>query len=186
MSNFTPLLERNEGFALTGAHAGLTPVPKHKVVIVTCMDGRVDPAHILGVQPGDAFVMRNAGGRVTDQVMRDIALVATLAEIQLRDAAPPFEVAVIQHTACGTGVLADPDFGPAFARNILADEESLADQAVTDPSVTVVTDVAKLTSSSLLPARWSVSGHTYDIDTGLMSTVVPASTAGAVMPDKNA
>jgi carbonic anhydrase len=177
MSNITPLLERNKEFARTGTHVGLTPVPKYKVFVVTCMDGRVDPAHILGVEPGGALVMRNAGGRVTDEVIREVAFIAILTETLFGEAAPPFEVAVIHHTACGTGYLADPEFRHTFAGRIHADEDSLADEAVTDPRVTVQVDVDKLTSSSLLPAHWSVSGHVYDVDTGLVSTVVPSNSA---------
>ena len=173
MSNITPLLERNEDFARTGAHVGLTPVPKYKVMVVTCMDGRVDPAHILGVDPGDALVLRNAGGRVTSEVIREVAFIATLTETLFGDEAPPFEVAVIHHTACGSGFLADPEFRHNFAARIHADEDDLADEAVTDPSVTVRIDVDKLAASSLLPAHWSVSGHVYDVETGLVSTVQP-------------
>ena len=102
MSNISPLLERNKEFARTGAHTGLTPVPKYKVFVVACMDGRVDPAHILGIDPGDALVMRNAGGRVTDEVIREVAFIATLTETLFGDDAPPFEVAVIHHTRCGS------------------------------------------------------------------------------------
>ena len=171
MSNISPLLERNKEFARTGAHTGLTPIPKYRVFVVACMDGRVDPAHILGIDPGDALVMRNAGGRVTDEVIREVAFIATLTETLFGDDAPPFEVAVIHHTGCGSSFLADPDFRHAFAARIHADEDSLADQAVTDPGATVQIDVDKLTSSTLLPAQWSVSGHVYDIETGLVTTI---------------
>ena len=143
MSNLSPLLERNKEFARSGVHVGLTPIPNLQVFVITCMDGRVDPAHILGVDPGDALVMRNAGGRVTDEVIREVAFISSLTETLFGDAAPPFEVAVIHHTACGTGFLADPDFRHTFAGRIHTDEDSLADQAVTDPSAT----------ASMLPAR---------------------------------
>jgi hypothetical protein len=88
MSNISPLLERNKEFARTGVHIGLAPVPKYKVFVVTCMDGRVDPAHILGVDSGDALVMRNAGGRVTDEVIREVAFIATLTETLFAEDAP--------------------------------------------------------------------------------------------------
>ncbi len=186
MSNISPLLEHNKEFARTGAHVGLTPVPKYKVFVVSCMDGRVDPAHILGLDPGDALVMRNAGGRVTDEVIREVAFIAALTESLFGDAAPSFEVAVIHHTACGTGFLADPDFRRTFAARIHANEDGLADQAVTDPSATIQIDVDRLTSSSLVPAQWSVSGHVYDVDTGIVSTVSPASSVAYGHPDMKA
>ena len=83
------------------------------MLIVTCLDHRVDPAIVLGLQLGDAPVIRNAGGRVTQAVIDDIAYLAFLAE-QLfggQGAADRlFEVAVVHHTQCGTGLLADPGF----------------------------------------------------------------------------
>src|SRR5690349_16845935 len=112
MTKMTPLLERNEHFAATYTPGPLGP-PATQVVIVTCLDHRVDPATILGLQLGDALVSRNAGGRVTQAVIEDVAYLAFLAE-QLfsgQDTADGlFEVAVVHHTQCGTGFLADPGF----------------------------------------------------------------------------
>src|SRR6202034_2188820 len=104
MTRMTPLLERNEQFA-----SGYTPMelglPAAQVLIVTCLDHRVDPAIVLGLQLGDAPVIRNAGGRVTPAVIDDIAFLAFLAE-QLSGGQGStdrlFEVAVIHHTQCGT------------------------------------------------------------------------------------
>ncbi len=173
MSNLQPLLERNRAFAGTGAHEGLTPLPKHMIFVVTCIDGRVDPAHILGAELGDALVLRNAGGRVNGEVINEIAFIAALTEQLFGDDAPAFEVVVLHHTACGSGMLADDEFRRAFAARIGADENELADQAVTDPTQTVRADVDRLAASPLVPDRVSVSGHVYDVETGLVATVVP-------------
>src|SRR5260221_6000884 len=112
MTRMTPLLDRNEQFARTYTAAALG-LPAAQVVVVACLDHRVDPAIVLGLQLGDAPVIRNAGGRVTQAVIEDIAFLAFLVE-QLSGAqdAPDtlFEVAVVQHTQCGTGFLADPAF----------------------------------------------------------------------------
>src|SRR5215472_162589 len=111
MTRMTPLLERNEQFARTYTPLALGPAAA-QVLIVTCLDHRVDPAIVLGLQLGDAPVIRNAGGRVTPAVIEDIAFLAFLAGQlfgdQLADAL--FEVAVIHHTQCGTSFLADPGF----------------------------------------------------------------------------
>ena len=155
-------------FELGGSAAGL---------LVTCMDGRVDPAHILGAELGDALVMRNAGGRVTGEVIDEIAFIATLTETMFGDEAPPFEVAVIHHTGCGTGFLADEIFRHTYADRIGADEADLASHAVTDPTASVRADVDLLLATPGLPARVSVTGHVYDIDTGLVTTVVPLASA---------
>lgn len=174
MSNFGPLLERNRAFAASDAHVGIAASPNHQVMVVTCMDHRVDPAHMLGIELGDAMVLRNAGGRVDDSVVDEILFIATLTETVFGENAPPFEVAVVHHTQCGTGYLADPAFRADYAGRIGADEEALAAVAVVDPEVTVRADVERILSSSAVPTRVSVSGHVYDLDTGLVTTVEPA------------
>src|SRR5690242_20939380 len=106
MTRITPLLERNEQFArdYTAPALGL---PAAQLIVVSCLDHRVDPAIVLGLRLGDAPVIRNAGGRVTPAVIEDIAFLAFLAGQlfgdQLADAL--FEVAVIHHTQCGTSFL---------------------------------------------------------------------------------
>jgi carbonic anhydrase len=172
MSNLNPLLERNHAFAKTGSHEQLTPKPKHQLVVLACMDQRVDPAHILGIELGDALVLRNAGGRVTDAVIQDVTLVALLAETMLGDEAPAFEIAVIHHTECGTKFLSDDNFRRNFADRIGVNEHDLATGAVTDPVLSVVIDVETLLASPLGSGRLSVSGHVYDVMTGLITTVV--------------
>src|SRR5947209_13832048 len=111
MTKMSPLLERNKQFAAVYTPGPLGP-PAAQVVIVTCLDHRVDPAITLGLQLGDAPVIRNAGGRVTPAAISDIAYLAFLAEQLFGDqvADDLFEVAVVHHTQCGTGFLADPGF----------------------------------------------------------------------------
>ena len=157
MSNLNPLLDRNQAFAATGAHEGLTPIPTQQLIVVTCMDGRVDPAHILGVELGDALVLRNAGGRVTHDVLQEIAFVGAVTEMMFGDEAEPFEVAVIHHTACGSGFLADPGFRATLSARTGADDQTLADAAVTDPFESVQRDLKLLAESPLLPLKASIS-----------------------------
>ena len=176
MTRMTPLLERNEQFARTYTPAPLGP-PAAQVLIVTCLDHRVDPAIMLGLQLGDALVIRNAGGRVTQAVISDIAYLAYLAG-QLfggQDAdAELFEVAVVQHSQCGTGFLADPGFRQQAAEATGADEAALEASAVADPHITVAADVERLLASPLLPPQMTVSGHVYDVETGRVTTVLDA------------
>ncbi len=177
MSKLDPLLERNRAFARTGAHDGLPLAPAQQVFVVTCIDARVDPAHILGIDLGDAFVLRNVGGRVTDDVIDQIAFVGALTEPKSGDDVPPFEVMVIHHTSCGTGRLADDGFRRSFAARIDADEADLANLAVTDPVESVSHDVEKLLASPVVPNGVAVSGHVYDLETGLVEPVVSARVA---------
>jgi len=176
MTRMTPLLERNEQFARTYTPAALG-LPASQVVVVTCLDHRVDPAIVLGLQLGDAPVIRNAGGRVTRAVIDDIAYLAFLAEQlfggQLEDGRL-FEVAVIHHTQCGTGFLADPGFRHQAAEATGLAEAALEASVVADPHATVQADVERLLTSPLLSPKVSVSGHVFDIATGRVTTVVDA------------
>ncbi len=174
MSNLRPLLERNRAFAATGAHAGLAIMPRQQVFLVTCLDPRVDPAAFLGLELGDAPVIRNAGGRITEAVINDIAFISYLARTMIPDG-PLFEVAVIHHTGCGTGFLADTGFRSAFAARTGLDEAALAAEAVVDPAATVRADVERLLSSPKVLPQISVSGHVYDLQTGLVTTIAEPS-----------
>ena len=176
MTRMTPLLERNEQFARTYTPVPLGPAAA-QVVIVTCLDHRVDPAITLGLRLGDAPVIRNAGGRVTPAVIDDIAYLAFLAEQLFAGQVAVdrlFEVAVVHHTQCGTGFLADPGFRHQAAEATGLDETALEATAVADPHTTVKADVERLLTSPLLSPKVSVSGHVYDIATGRVTTTVDA------------
>jgi len=170
----TPLLGYNEQFA-----RAFTPVPlglpAAQVIVVTCLDHRVDPAITLGLKLGDAPVLRNAGGRVTQPIIEEIAYLAFLGQRisggQLPDGSR-FEVVVIHHTQCGTSFLADPGFRREAAEATGVDEAVLAASAVADPQVTARADVERLLTSPLLPPKMGVSGHVYDIETGRVTTIV--------------
>jgi len=172
----TPLLERNEQFARAYTPAPLGP-PTAQVLVVTCLDHRVDPAIVLGLKLGEAPVIRNAGGRVTEPVIEDIAYIAFLAEQLFADQIAPdrlFEVAVIHHTQCGTSLLGDPGFRHQAAEATGQSEAALEAAAVVDPHVTVKADVERLLTSPKLSPKVSVSGHVYDIATGRVTTTVDA------------
>jgi carbonic anhydrase len=172
----TTLLERNEQFVRTYTPTALG-LPATPVVVVTCLDHRVDPAIVLGLQLGDAPVIRNSGGRVTQAVIDDIAFMTVLAE-RLRGnpsaADTLFEVAVIHHTQCGSGMLADPTFRRHTAEVTGLSEATLEAGAVTDPHATVKADVERLLASPALSPKISVSGHVYDVATGRVTTTVEA------------
>ena len=153
-SRMTPLLGHNEQFA-----RAFTPVPlglpAAQVILITCLDHRVDPAIILGLQLGDAVVIRNTGGRVTQAVIDDVAYLAFLAgQLFSGQVAADglFEVAVIHHTQCGTGLLADPGFRREASEATGVDGAALEASAVADPHITVAADVERLLASPLLAA----------------------------------
>ena len=136
--------------------------PNLRLFVITCLDPRTDPAHFLGLRLSDAIVVRNVGGRVTPEVINDVAFIGQLAESVIPDG-PLFEVAVIHHTQCGTGALADDAFRRRYAERIGADQSALREHAVLDPATTVKTDVARLRSASADLSADHVSGHVYDV-----------------------
>lgn len=165
-------LERNRRFAVAGGHQGAVVFPRLGLFVVTCLDPRVDPAHFLGLELSDAMVVRNVGGRVTPEVINDVAFIGQIAEGAIPEG-PLFEVAVIHHTQCGSGALADAQFRGRYAERIGAQEATLRDHAVIDPITTVSADVERLRSASAIAPRVTVSGHVYDVVAGLVETVVP-------------
>jgi len=175
MTKMTPLLERNEQFVRTYTPAALG-VPAQPVFLVTCLDHRVDPAIVFGLQLGDAPVIRNAGGRITQAVIDDIAYLGFLAGQLFGDQAADdlFEVAVVHHTQCGTGFLADPSYRRRAAEATGLSETALEAAAVADPHTTVRADVGRLLAAPSLSPKVSVSGHVYDIATGRLTTVLDA------------
>jgi carbonic anhydrase len=166
-------LERNHAFAAAGGQEGAVVFPQLRLFVITCLDPRVDPAHFLGLGLSDAMVVRNVGGRVTEEVINDVAFIGQLAEGALPEG-PLFEVAVIHHTQCGAGALADDAFRRRYAERIGSDEATLRDHAVLDPAVTVRSDVDRLRSAAAISPRIAVSGHVYDVVTGVVETAASA------------
>jgi carbonic anhydrase len=172
-ANIDRALERNRTFAAAGGHEGAVVFPNLRLFVITCLDPRVDPAHVLGLGLSDAIVVRNVGGRVTQEVINDVAFIGQIAEMMLADG-PLLEVAVIHHTQCGAAALADDEFRRRYAERIDAAESSLRERAVLDPIATVTHDVELLRSADAISPRIAVSGYVYDVLDGLVQTVVPS------------
>jgi carbonic anhydrase len=162
-------LPRNRAFAAAGGHEGAVVLPDLRLFVITCLDPRVDPAHVLGLELGDAIVVRNVGGRVTPEVIEDVAFISQIAENFFPDG-PLFEVAVIHHTQCGAGALADDGFRHRYAERIGTEEAALRERAVLDPAASVAADVARLRAAASVPARVRITGHVYDVTTGLVES----------------
>src|SRR5215472_5865318 len=148
-------------------------IPNLNLYIVTCIDCRVDPAQILGVRLGEALVQRNIGSRMTPAIIRDIAYIGYLVETKAPEG-PYFEVAIVHHTDCGSTLLADDELRHGFADLMRIDERTLADTPVLDPARTVQTDVNRVLWAQEVPESVRVSGHVYDVSTGLVTTIVDA------------
>ena len=169
MTTFDTLIECNRDFA---AHHFPKDVPlMPKAMIISCVDHRVDPAHVLGLGLGEAIVIRNIGGRITPATLDTMGMLGRIAQIGGGPPAGEFHLIVLQHTHCGiTRLDQDPDM---LASYFDIDKESLPAKAITDPRAAVAVDVAVLKSIPALPLNWLVSGLVYDVTTGLIEIVVP-------------
>ncbi len=175
VTTFTSLLERNRAFAETDAWRDM-PIPflpRQQSFVITCLDPRVDPAAFLQLGLGDAIVLRDIGGRVTPSVIEEVAYISYLVETKAPEDAPWFELAVIHHTDCGSALLADERLRRDFIQRSGFDEAAWAARPVVQPTQTVRTDVERLLSAPALSPKIKVSGHVYDLETGLVTTIVP-------------
>jgi carbonic anhydrase len=179
MSNVDDLVARNARFASTDAKDRVPAIPflpNSQVYLLTCIDPRVDPAHVLGLDLGDGIVARNVGGRVTDSVIADLAWISYLHEVKAPDA-PWFEVVVVHHTDCGSALMADAGLRAGFVERGFDDRE-LRRTAVVDPGATVADDVQRVVDAPAVSARIAVHGYVYDVASGLLSAVKRISARG--------
>ena len=167
------LLERNSTFAEAFA-PDATMMPTLGAMVITCADPRVDPAHILGLDRGEALVIRNVGGRVTPATMQTIALLGAIAQHEGVDpGAAGLEIIILQHTDCGITRLHDqPD---ALAYSFGVEPSELADRAIDDPRAAILVDLAVLRANPFLPAGVILTGLLYDIHTGHVERVADPS-----------
>jgi carbonic anhydrase len=179
MNRLNSMLERNKDFAAQQSAAGtLMPslpraLPNVKAIIIGCADMRVDPAHVLGIQPGEAVVIRNIGGRITPGLLEQLGLLGRIGEVagEAPGGGGEFHIIVLQHTDCGiTRLAGDPAM---LAHYFQIQEGELKQKAVTDPRTAVAGDVALLRGIPALPGEWLISGLVYDVATGLVEIVVP-------------
>ena len=180
MGTLDSLLERNKDLAARQSAAGTgmpslrRALPNVRAIIIGCADMRVDPAHVLGIKPGEAVVMRNIGGRITPGLLEQLGLLGRIGEVagEIPGGGGEFHIIVLQHTDCGiTRLAGDPAM---LARYFQLQEAELKTKAVTDPRAAVAVDVALLRAIPGLPGGWLVSGLVYDVATGLVEVVVPA------------
>lgn len=145
MSVTEVLLERNA--VHVAEHPGRTAAlePTLRALVLTCADHRVDPAHILGIQLNEAVVLRNAGGRVTPEVLHELALLVTIAAIE--ELGSGFELILLQHTDCGIARLGGPEHQNLLAGYFGIAPEDVPGRDVMHPVAAVQIDVEQLRES---------------------------------------
>jgi carbonic anhydrase len=155
------LLKNNEAFA--ASFSGPLPLPPAKhVAIVACMDARLDVYRVLGLNEGDAHVIRNAGGVVTDDGIRSLAISQRLIGTT--------EIVLIHHTDCGMLTFTDDDF-KASIRADTGIESHWSAESFPDLEADVTQSIARITSSPFVPNKESVRGFVFDVATGKLTEV---------------
>jgi carbonic anhydrase len=162
MSATNDFLAANEGYAETFTKGGRPMPPAKKVAVVACMDARIETGRLLGLEEGDAHVIRNAGGVVTDDVIRSLVISQRLLGTT--------EIVLIHHTDCGmltfkddslkTQIEEDTGLRPAFALEAFPDAEEDVRQSV-----------RRIESSPFVPHKDNIRGFVYDVETGRLGAV---------------
>ncbi len=178
MSDLQQLLDRNQQFAADYTN-DLSLMPRFSTIVLTCVDARIDPAHFLKLDLGDALVIRTAGGRVTNDVMLELGILWNMIKFVQGDNFSGLSLAVIQHTDCGYERLANPQLAAGLAQQMGLSAETISAMAVADHSGTLQTDIDRLRQSPHVSDDWVVSAHLYNVETGLVEEVTPPAPLGA-------
>ncbi len=171
MTEVSKLLDANRRFARGFAQGDAEAPPRRRVAVLTCMDARLHPERFLGLDIGDAHVIRNAGGRASDDAIRSLVISSWLLGTR--------EFVVIHHTDCGMLTFKDDELRDKLRREAGADASHIAFLPFDDLEGSVRDDVERIRRSSLVPADAEVSGFVYDVRTGELREVVPPTPAVA-------
>lgn len=158
------LLEANERFAEGFEKGDLPMPPARQVAVLTCMDARLHPERFLELDIGDAHVVRNAGGRASDDAVRSLIISSKLLGTG--------EFVVIHHTDCGMLTFTTQELQERLTKETGADASGIEFLAFADLEESVVEDVRRIRESPFIPAEIPVSGLVYDVRTGRLKEVV--------------
>jgi carbonic anhydrase len=162
MSAADDLLANNAAYAGSFDQADAPGRPARKIAIVACMDARMDVYAILGLNPGDAHVIRNAGGAVTDDVIRSLSVSQRLLGTE--------EIFLLHHTGCGMLTFSDDEFRTQVERDT-GIRPPWAAEAFTDLEADVRQSIARIKASPFIPHKDSVRGFVYEVETGRLREV---------------
>ena len=158
MTAFDDLLEANDRFASQFTAGALPAPPARGLAVLTCMDARILPLAVFGLESGDAHIIRNAGGRVTVDAFRSLLVSTHVMDVRA--------IAVIHHTECGMTKFTDQELRERTG----ADHVDF--RAIADPETSLREDVATLCESALFPDGTEIHGFEYDVRTGRLRRVV--------------
>lgn len=162
-ADFSDLERANQEFVKNFAPEGLSGVAVKGLAIITCMDSRIAPLAIVGMKPGDAKILRNAGARVTEDVLRTLVLATHLLGVN--------RVLVMPHTDCKMATGSEPEIHQAIFEASGVDTRSMEIRTVTDQRAALELDITRLKTYPLLPKDLNVAGGFYDVSTGHLDLI---------------
>ncbi len=162
MSETDTFLENNERYAASFDKGELPLPPGRKVAVLACMDARLDPARVLGLEEGDAHVIRNAGGVASDDAIRSLAISQRKLGTE--------EIVIIHHTDCGMLTFDDEDFA-AELESETGSRPGWNAQAFADLDIDVRDSIERIRESPFVPRTENVRGFIYEVETGRLREV---------------
>jgi carbonic anhydrase len=165
---FDDLLDANTRYVDSFGLAGLEPRAARGLAVLTCIDSRIEPLAMLGLAPGDAKILRNAGARVTDDMLRALVLAVHLLGVD--------RIAIVHHTNCRMVGVTDDQLRATLAVESGADTTGWTFNAVPDQSAVVAEDLATLRACPLLPSGLPVGAFLYHVETGRLTPFPVAGT----------
>jgi len=176
MGYLDELLSRHKAFSREKFVAGLKMLPSRKAIIIGCVDPRADPAHLFGLAPGEAVVIRNVGGRPTPDTLEILEVLDAVVNSAGQQIGEGWNLIVLHHTNCGI-VNCYHHAPDLLARNLGIGIADLDRMAIDDPHKAVALDIAALQASPRLPPGVTLSGLVYDVANGQIETVVAPTSA---------
>lgn len=161
--SFDDLLAANKEYQKSFKYSELTGEAKKGLAIVTCMDSRINPLSVVGMRSGDAKILRNAGARVTEDVLRTLVLATYLLGVR--------RILVMPHTDCRMAKGEESEIHELIEREYGVDTRSLEFRTVPNETAALATDVQRIRSYPLLPKFVTVGGAIYDVKSGAITAV---------------
>ena len=162
MSLIDELLANNERYAAAFDKAELPIPPAKKLAVVACMDARLIPTRILGLEEGDAHVIRNAGGVITDDEIRSLAISQNLLGTE--------EIVLLHHTDCGMGTFTDEELKQRL-EDSFGERPGWDSEAFSDVEASVRESIDRIKASPFVPNKDSIHGFVYEVETGRLRAV---------------
>ena len=159
-AGFDDILAANSEYAETFRLSGLSPQAARGLGVVTCIDSRIEPLTMLGLSPGDAKIIRNAGARVTDDALRSLVLAVHLLGVS--------RIAVIQHTRCRMTGATNAEISDEIGRRSGSPADGWNFRPIANQHDTLIEDLGLIRTCALMPETVALAGMIYDVDTGLL------------------